>query len=519
MTDPPRSGPCDEGRRHLALIRAYLAISTGRPAPLDEETGPAPFAEDTGPAPVEEHPGPTPVEEQTGPSSVAEPTGPSPFDERTGRDDADVDITSQEAEVIASFLAMSRGPAPETGATVPASAPRRNVAVPVDSDSDDDQAPEHTVTSPLLARGDDEASDMEYAPGMNAVANLRDEHTSDLHPSPKHMRTTTRGASPSEHICIRPERKDTSPTVCAPPSTSAVQPLDTFITFDPPLLPPDIDIGITTVPLSQDEQVALQHVKNDAQDDTVLAVMQRNRIKVTKRDLLTLEAGNCVNDVIIDGFLSLLQDRNLAHCVRWRRLYDQNPSNLQQLRYHAKGAYFKADRPRCAFLSTFFYTMLARGGASDVAGWLGRTPWNMGTVDVIFIPVHIPPSSPDAQGHWILILVDLRLCTIILMDPARTGEHMDIIRNVKVWVASEISSYSSAILAAKMNVPKWRVVRDGSFIPVQRDNVSCGVYCLYNAEAMERGCRPLISPNQMGLLRRRTQMLILHGLVPDAVLP
>ncbi|CAH8558511.1 unnamed protein product [Schistosoma turkestanicum] len=112
-------------------------------------------------------------------------------------------------------------------------------------------------------------------------------------------------------------------------------------------------------------------------------LVDKFKLVVTRRELMTLTGTNWLSDMVINFYLQLLQHRS------------QRQTNL----------------PRIAVLSTFFYAKLtssAGGGYAGVRRWTRQL--KLFDQDIVLIPIH------DRGMHWCLSSIDLRAKTITYYD-------------------------------------------------------------------------------------------------------
>ena len=98
-------------------------------------------------------------------------------------------------------------------------------------------------------------------------------------------------------------------------------------------------------------------------------------------------------------------------------------------------------------------------------------------LDLLLVPVHLP-------GHWVLIVVDLRVKECKLMD-SRGGRDTEVLGRIKRWVDDDIRANDPARALAFVKRP-WKNDRFAKGIPRQnRSNVvDCGVFMLMYVKAI-----------------------------------
>jgi hypothetical protein len=257
-------------------------------------------------------------------------------------------------------------------------------------------------------------------------------------------------------------------------------------------------------------------------DAAPVATHPRANITLTKGLAACLKGRAWLNDEVVNTFVALLQDRDLA-ARRAVRLGGGRGSAA------AAAAQPTPPPPRCYFLVSFFMNKLyadageyayggvrrwtaparlarvfgGRGGGGD--GKAARSPplppavdpppaCILTACDAIILPLHL-------AVHWAVAVIDLRGERLEYWDsmggPAPAGM-MDALGR---WVTDEAADKLAdpAAAARFARAPAWPVVCRA--VPRQGNGADCGVFALRFAECAARGVGPDFTQADMDALR------------------
>ncbi|XRB19948.1 ubiquitin-like protease family profile domain-containing protein [Pseudoscourfieldia marina] len=173
----------------------------------------------------------------------------------------------------------------------------------------------------------------------------------------------------------------------------------------------------------------------------------RDRLDLTRRDLSTLNKQGWLNDEVINCYVALLQDRDLA----WRR--DGDPGGRR--------------RPRCHFFNTLFYNKLFQDSHkySYLERWTrakklakvhgGKTLFD--SCDKIIAPIH-------KGNHWCCAVIDLEAQAFVYYDSFKSEDH-DCLQAMKQFAIDEARTRENTHIN---DVESWPVVFPHD-IPEQRN--------------------------------------------------
>ncbi|MED6244681.1 hypothetical protein ATANTOWER_020934 [Ataeniobius toweri] len=134
-----------------------------------------------------------------------------------------------------------------------------------------------------------------------------------------------------------------------------------------------------------------------AQRDPNLVLSTAFKLRITQRDLSTLQEGGWLNDEVINFYLSLIMERRSSDSGRLK-VYTFN---------------------------TFFYPKLRGGAGGQAGGHVAVKRWTKAVdlfmFDLILVPLHL-------GVHWALAVIDLKLKTVKSYDSM--GQRHDDICNL-----------------------------------------------------------------------------------------
>ncbi|KAM3594846.1 uncharacterized protein V6R79_014854 [Siganus canaliculatus] len=192
-----------------------------------------------------------------------------------------------------------------------------------------------------------------------------------------------------------------------------------------------------------------------AQCDPNVVLSAAFKLRITQRDLATLQEGGWLNDEVINFYLNLIMEQ----CS-------------------GDGAVLKVYS-----FSTFFLPKLRGGGGGQAGGHMAVKRWTKSVdlflYDVIFVPLHL-------GIHWAMAVIDFKSKTVKSYD-SMGQRHDDICSLLLLYLKEE----HKAKKGRDLDTTKWTV---GSLrtteIPQQRNGSDCGVFACKYAEYIAKG-RPL----------------------------
>ncbi len=156
-------------------------------------------------------------------------------------------------------------------------------------------------------------------------------------------------------------------------------------------------------------------------------------------------------------------------------------------------------RPKCKFMSTYFYTMLTSGADGyDFQGGLGHVKG----IDILGYERIIIPCYQHAREHWVLVMMDLISLSLEYLDPLVENVPQDAL-SVELQVVGMFFEDLAKVRSQNHIKPTlWRqmIRRD---IPVQKDHCNCGVYVIGYANFLGLDLEIEIDPKRLPLMRKR----------------
>ncbi|KAG7510272.1 sentrin-specific protease 2-like [Solea senegalensis] len=204
-----------------------------------------------------------------------------------------------------------------------------------------------------------------------------------------------------------------------------------------------------------------------AQRDPNVVLSSAFKLRITQRDLATLQEGGWLNDEVINFYMSLVMER----CSR-------------------DTAGFKVYS-----FSTFFYPKLRGGGGGQPGGHTAVKRWTKAVdlflFDLILVPLHL-------GVHWAMAVIDFKLKTVRSYD-SMGQRHDDICSQLLLYLKEEHKAKKGRELdAAKWTVGSLRTTE----IPQQKNGSDCGVFACKYADYIAKGRTLTFKQCHMPLFRK-----------------
>ncbi|XP_069008670.1 sentrin-specific protease 2 isoform X1 [Embiotoca jacksoni] len=192
-----------------------------------------------------------------------------------------------------------------------------------------------------------------------------------------------------------------------------------------------------------------------AQRDPNLVLSAAFKLRITQRDLATLQEGGWLNDEVMNFYLSLVVER----CSD------------------------EAGRLKVYSFSTFFFPKLWGGGGGQAGGHAAVKRWTKAVdlflFDLLLVPLHL-------GVHWAMAVIDLKSKTVKSYD-SMGQRHDDICSLLLLYLIEEHKAKKGRELdGAKWTVGSLRATE----IPQQKNGSDCGVFACKYADYLAKG-RPL----------------------------
>ncbi|RVE57389.1 hypothetical protein OJAV_G00215680 [Oryzias javanicus] len=197
------------------------------------------------------------------------------------------------------------------------------------------------------------------------------------------------------------------------------------------------------------------------------------KLRITQRDLATLQEGGWLNDEVINFYLSLIMERCSGE-----------PSKLKVYSF-----------------STFFFPKLRGGG--QAGGHAAVKRWtktvDLFLFDLILVPLHL-------GVHWAMAVIDFRSKTVKSYD-SMGQRHEDICSLLLLYIKEE----HKAKKGKELDSAKWTI---GSLkaceIPQQKNGSDCGVFVCKYADFIAKEKSFTFKQCHMPLFRKLMIWEILH---------
>ncbi|XP_071373523.1 sentrin-specific protease 2 isoform X1 [Centroberyx affinis] len=203
------------------------------------------------------------------------------------------------------------------------------------------------------------------------------------------------------------------------------------------------------------KDMAAEVIRALAQSDPNLVLSAAFKLRITQRDLSTLQEGSWLNDEVINFYLSLVMERGSGQAAGLK-VYS---------------------------FSTFFFPKLRGGGGGQAGGHAAVKRWTKAVdlfqYDLILVPLHL-------GVHWAMAVIDFKSRTVKSYD-SMGQRHDDICNLLLLYLKEE----HKAKKGRDLDSTKWTV---GSLraneIPQQKNGSDCGVFACKYADYIAKG-KPL----------------------------
>ncbi|XP_052456649.1 sentrin-specific protease 2-like isoform X1 [Carassius gibelio] len=198
-----------------------------------------------------------------------------------------------------------------------------------------------------------------------------------------------------------------------------------------------------------------------AQTDPNLVLCSAFKLRITQRDLATLQEGSWLNDEVINFYMNLVMSRSEQE-VGGRKVYS---------------------------FSTFLFPKLHSGGHAAVRRWTKAV--DLFFYDIILVPLHL-------GVHWSLAVVDFKSKSARSYD-SMGQRHDDICNMILLYLKEEFKVKKGKDLETS----KWTLSSlRPSEIPQQKNGSDCGVFVCKYADYISRGRSLTFRQNHMPYFRK-----------------
>ncbi|KAK7154980.1 hypothetical protein R3I93_009816 [Phoxinus phoxinus] len=234
-----------------------------------------------------------------------------------------------------------------------------------------------------------------------------------------------------------------------------------------PLLPSRSELITDTVRRSEEEFPRLTKEMQQevsaalAQSDPNLVLCSAFKLRITQRDLATLQEASWLNDEVINFYMNLVMSRSEQE-VGGRKVYS---------------------------FSTFLFPKLHGGGHASVRRWTKAV--DLFLYDIILVPLHL-------GVHWSLAVVDFKSKSVLSYD-SMGQRHDDICNLILLYLKEEFKVKKGKDL----DMSKWTLSSlRPSEIPQQKNGSDCGVFVCKYADYISRGRNLTFRQNHMPYFRK-----------------
>lgn len=197
-------------------------------------------------------------------------------------------------------------------------------------------------------------------------------------------------------------------------------------------------------------------------------LIEKFNLKITRRDIQTLNGLNWLNDEVINFYMQLLEDRA-----------------QKNERY-----------PPIHTFSTFFYAGLQSRGHAGMKRWTKKV--NIFEKQLIIIPIHL-------HMHWCLIVIDLMKKEINYYD-SMGHDNNECLRHISNYLIAEHEVKQGSLL----DLIDWKV-QNIKNIPQQMNGSDCGIFACTYAEYCSRRAPFDFDQSKMQYFRRKMIYEIITG--------
>ncbi|XP_067315272.1 sentrin-specific protease 2 isoform X2 [Pseudorasbora parva] len=198
-----------------------------------------------------------------------------------------------------------------------------------------------------------------------------------------------------------------------------------------------------------------------AQSDPNLVLCSAFKLRITQRDLSTLQEGSWLNDEVINFYMNLVMSRSEQE-VGGRKIYS---------------------------FSTFLFPKLHGGGHASVRRWTKAV--DLFLYEIILVPLHL-------GVHWSLAVVDFKSKSVLSYD-SMGQRHDDICNMILLYLKEEFKVKKGKDL----DMSKWTLSSlRPSEIPQQKNGSDCGVFVCKYADYISRGRNLTFRQNHMPYFRK-----------------
>ncbi|XP_056418697.1 sentrin-specific protease 1 isoform X2 [Hyla sarda] len=218
--------------------------------------------------------------------------------------------------------------------------------------------------------------------------------------------------------------------------------------------------------LTQEMEKEIKHALYGGSQDQVLS--EAFRLTITRKDIMTLNSLNWLNDEIINFYMNLLMERSKR-----------------------KGL------PKVHAFNTFFFPKLKSAGFQAVKRWTKKV--DVFDADVLLVPVHL-------GVHWCLAVVDFRKKAITYYD-SMGGLNNEACRILLQYLKQE----SQDKKGIPFDTNGWNMgSKKSNEIPQQMNGSDCGMFACKYADYITKDKSITFTQHHMPYFRKKMVWEIIH---------
>lgn len=214
----------------------------------------------------------------------------------------------------------------------------------------------------------------------------------------------------------------------------------------------------------QERKVNICFDKRASENEILISKFNLN---ITRRDIMTLNGLNWLNDEVINFYMNLIIER-------------------------AKNGKL----PKTHAMNTFFYHRISKDGYTSVRRWTKKV--DLFSFDLLVIPIHL-------SMHWCMAIIDFRSKSISYYDSMGTTNDkcLKILYN---YIQQEYLDKKGI----EYNMHGWEM-HNVKKIPQQMNGSDCGMFSCTFAEFITRNAKITFTQEDMPYLRRKMVIEIIEG--------
>ena len=116
--------------------------------------------------------------------------------------------------------------------------------------------------------------------------------------------------------------------------------------------------------------------------------------------------------------------------------------------------------------------------------------------------------------HWVLAAVDVQHKRFVYLDSMR-GSSRGVLQRVRQWFVDEVTDKYGDDEVRRLGIATWDTIDNPPYVPLQKDEQSCGIFAVILADYLEYGQVPDFTQADIPVLRQRTALALMRGALPE----